>query len=236
MSPRLHRILALTAAAWAVTTAAAGPAMPDLRGDVDALVSYETRQVMASGVTRTDAWQERLVRRGPQVWTERVLPPHGAGDAVHAGERAALGHKHLNAETSARWLRLGARGRVELSLVDREHRVIVEVPSAEFATVSFDGRYDAAATLVPPAVVMAMKPEGPVRAGVQWRSERNQGWVHRVLWSQDKQLALRVESRREDGSVQRTVKVRLLPVAAAQALPWQALGGYTPMRYDEFMD
>lgn len=231
-------LLAVTAAAWAVTAAAAGPvasAAPAPQADVDALVSYETRQVMASGVTRTDTWQERLVRRGQQVWTERVLPPRGR-EPGHAAEEAGLGHKHLNAETSGRWLRLGAQGRVDLSLVDREHRVIVEVPAAEFATVSFDGRYDAAAALVPPAVVMAMQPEGPVRAGLQWRSERNQGWLHRVLWSQDKQMALRVQSRREDGSVLRTVTVRLLPAAGPQALPWQALGGYTAMRYDEFMD
>ncbi|MEY4906892.1 MAG: hypothetical protein RL260_610, partial [Pseudomonadota bacterium] len=139
--------------------AAAGPvAAGNAWADVDALVSYETRQVLASGVTRVETWQERLVRRGDQVWTERVLPP--SVEQAHAHESAAEqhGHKHLNADTSARWLRLDAKGLPELKLVDREHKVIVAVPAAEFGSVSFDGRHDAAATVVPPAVVKAMKP------------------------------------------------------------------------------
>ena len=53
--------------------AAAAPAAP-VPADLDALITYETRQVTATGVTRTETWQERLIRRGDTVWTERVLP------------------------------------------------------------------------------------------------------------------------------------------------------------------
>ena len=191
---------------------------------------------MASGVTRTDTWQERLVRRGDQVWTERMLP--GGSAALHPGESAAghFGHKHLNADTAARRLSSRSDGQIELKLVDREHRLVVEIPAAEFATVSFDGRYDAATAVVPPAVARSMKADGVATAVGQWRSERNQGWTHRVLWSENRQLALRVQSQRDDGSVQHTVTVRLLPPGAGQIAPWQALAGCTPTRYDEFMD
>jgi len=221
---------------------AAGPATAPAAGkttwaDVDALVSYETRQVMASGVTRVDVWQERLVRRADQVWTERVLPESAAH--IHEHETAAEhhGHKHLNADSSARWLRLDAKGAPELKLVDRESRVVVAVPAAEFSTVSFDGRFDAAATVVPSAVVKAMQPKGKPVADGQWYGERNQGWSHRVLWSDTAQLALRVESQRDDGTLQRKVTVRLLPATSVRGpLPWQSLAGYTPKSYDEFMD
>ena len=201
--------------------------------DIDALVSYETRQVMASGVTRVDSWQERLVRRGEQVWTERVLPAH-----LHRRESAAepVGHKHLNAETSARWLRSGPRGEVELKLVDREHKVVVAVPKAEFASVSFDGRVDAAGSIVPAAVVRPMKIDGPATPAGQWRSERAEGWSHRVLWSDANQLALQTESRRDDGSFSRRVSVQLRASAPGLAAPWEGLADYEAKQYDDYMD
>lgn len=233
---RMAWVLALVPAGQA---AAAGPAAESQTGrwaDIDAIVSYETRQVMASGVTRTDTWQERLVRRANHVWTERVLPRGIASSHAHETEAEHLGHKHLNAETAARWLSLAADGKIQFRLVDREHKAVVDVPAAEFSTVSFDGRYEAAATIVPPAVVQAMKAEGAGTAGGQWRSERNQGWSHRVLWSQAEQLALRVDSRRDDGSVRRTVTVRLQPAASGLPAPWQSLAGYASKHYDEYMD
>ncbi len=231
----LHRApparVALVASAWLLFAAGAAHAAPP--PDIDALVSYETRQVMPSGVTRTDTWQERLVRRGEQVWTERVLPEHR-----HASQSANphAGHKHLNAETAARWLRSGPRGEVELKLVDREHKVVVAVPKAEFASVSFDGRADAAGSIVPAAVVKPMKTDGPATPAGQWRVERSQGWSHRVLWSEANQLAMQVESKRDDGSVSRRVSVQLRPPAAGAAAPWDSLADYRTRQYDEYMD
>lgn len=205
--------------------------------DFDALVSYETRQVMNSGVTRVDSWQERLVRRGSQVWTERVMP---VGKHVsHERESAAehIGHRHFNADTSARWVSLTPAGTVEVRFVDREYKVIVAVPSAEFSTVGFDGRFDAAASIVPPAAVQAMKPSAAASSLGRWMTERSDGWSHRVLWSPSRQLALKVESQRDDGSIRRVVNVKLLPdVAGGPPAPWESLAGYAQKRYDDFMD
>lgn len=218
---------------WVALSGTAGAAATDL----DALVSYETRQVMASGITRVDHWQERLVRRGSQVWTERVMP--AASHAGHERESAAehIGHRHFNADTSARWLSVTPAGTVEVRFVDRENKVVVVVPRAEFSTVGFDGRFDAAASIVPPAAVQAMQPSAATSTLGRWMTERSDGWSHRVLWSQSRQLALKVESQRDDGSVRRVVSVKLLPdVAGGSAAPWEALAGYAQKRYDDFMD
>jgi hypothetical protein len=86
---------------------------------------------------------------------------------------------------------------------------------------------------VPPSVVHGMKAAGAAGGG-RWRTDRNEGWSHRVLWSESKQIALRVESQRDDGSVRRVVTVKLQP-AAARA-PWRELTDYTPKHYDDFMD
>ena len=227
---------AFAAVAGSVEPLAPATSMPD----IDARVSYESRQVMSTGVVRVDTWQEHLVRRGNQVWTERILPP--VAHAGHARETVAehAGHRHFNAETSARWLTRKPDGQVEVRFVDREHRIVVSVPQAEFGTVGFDGRFDGAASIVPLSVAQAMTPTTARQARGstegQWLTDFSQGWSHKVLWSSSRQLALRVESTRDDGSVQRRVTVQLLPAAPGKPAPWSQLTDYTPKQYDDFMD
>ena len=209
--------------------------------DLEARVSYETRQVTSSGVTRVDTWQEHLVRRGNQVWTERILAPVShAGHARDGHEREKVaehaGHRHFNAETSARWLTLKPDGQVEVRFVDRENRIVVSVPRAEFGTVGFDGRFDGAASIVPLAVAQTMVLRAGGTKEGQWLTDHSQGWSHKVLWSASRQLALRVESTRDDGSVQRRVTVQWLPAAPARPAPWSQLTDYAPKQYDDFMD
>ena len=47
---------------------------------------------------------------------------------------------------------------------------------------------------------------------------------------------MRVESTRDDGSVQRRVTVQLLPTAPGKPAPWSQLADYTSKQYDDFMD
>lgn len=210
--------LALIGAALAPPVHAAGP-------DVDALVTYETTQRMSNGVTRSERWQERIVRRGDAVWTERMLPPHASEPAADGA-----GHKHFDFETAARWLQRDADGTLRLRYVDRAHRVVVAVPAAEYAAVGFDGRWDGAAHVVPPAAVARMP-----GAGGGWRAEQASGWTHRVRWSDAWQLPLRLESRRGDGGVVRVVTVA--PRAPDTSAPWMAIDArYTQKEYDDFLD
>ena len=216
------RALCTAAVLLAFAVSARAAALPDL----DVLVSYETRQVGANGITRTETWQERVTRRGDTVWTERVLPAHEP-----AAEPA--GHKHFDFDRAARWLQRDANGQMQLRYVDREHRVVVSVPKAEYGAVGFDGRWDAAASIVPATVVERMSAAQGRAGAAQWRTEQAQGWSHRVLWSASKQVALRIESRRDDGGARRVVTA--VPVAA-RGLPWQGVEAYAQKEYDDFMD
>ena len=55
-----------------------------------------------------------------------------------------------------------------------------------------------------------------------------------MLWSESRQIAMKVESVKEGGTVRRLVTVQLKPVAAKA--PWDLLAGYAQNRYDDFMD
>ena len=117
-----------------------------------------------------------------------------------------------------------------LRFVDREHRVVVSVPKAEYGAVGFDGNWDAAAYIVPPAVVARM---GAVAAD-GWRAEKAKGWSHKLRWSAAQQVPLRVESRRDDGSVTRVVTVTVM--AATASVPWKGIDAFVQKDYDDFMD
>lgn len=195
-----------------------------------ARVHYETRQVLSSGITRVDRWDERLVRQGDTVWVERIVPANAHHDHDEQG-----GHKHLDVEIAPRWVEKDAQGRTNLRLIDREHNYVVSVPAAEYGAVSFDGRWDTAACLVPPALArkMAVQASGAPE-GASWRVQKAQGWTHKVLWADAKQIALRIESERDDGSFSRKVTVELTPTPGAA--PWHALQRYENREYDDYLD
>lgn len=219
----------------AASAAAAGARSP--APDLDAVVRYETRRLLPSGVSRVEVWRERLVRRGDTVWTERLGATH-----AHAAPDAAEGHRHFDADAASRLLGRDAEGRTQLRYVDAARRLVVAVPPAEWDAVGFDGRHDAAAHLVPPALVERMAPErggaapSPSARGDAWRVQKTDGWTHRVLWSPRRQVALRIESRSDDGRSSRSVAA--LPQAAvpAAALPWRGIEGYAQREYGDFMD
>ena len=82
--------LALLALLGATAGAPAAAAPPDL----DAGITYESHQALASGVVRDERWQERLVRRGDTVWTERIVTGVSAG-ARHDHRVGLPAHQHL---------------------------------------------------------------------------------------------------------------------------------------------
>ena len=204
--------------------------------DLDAVITYEMRQVLASGITRTETWKEQLVRRGGSVWTQRVLPNRGHSDKAHGGTPAVAHRKHFNYETAGRWLQIDSKGETQLRFIDAERKMLVTIPKTEFASVGFDGRWDAAAHLLPPSLLKTMQASGPSaqRDDSVWFTQGTGEWQHRVRWSTVKQVALRIESTRADGSLRRTVLVE--PVTPRKLLPWQGTTDYEQKTFDDFLD
>lgn len=235
MEALVTRRAALLAAASLGTGAALQAAAAGSSPDLAAVVRHETQQRLPSGITRTEQWSERFVRQGEQVWSERVLPP---GAARHADEAPGSAHRHFDFESAARWVRRDGDGRLQLRFAAPQQQVVVTVPRTEYGAVGFDGRWDTAAHLVPPLLIAAMPQEatGSPIAGARWHVQREQGWTHRVLWSPALQVALRIESRRDDGSASRTVVLEPAAASTPRQAPWVGLERWTQREYGDYLD
>ena len=99
--------------------------IPASAPSLQAVVSYETRQVTKAGITRVETWQENMLRQSDTLWTERILPTRAA-HAAHSGHdhdaKPKAGHKHLDIDTAARWLQKDSAGAVSLRYVRSEER------------------------------------------------------------------------------------------------------------------
>lgn len=228
-------------ATYAFTTALAfGNAFAAAPLDLDALVTHESTVVTHTGVTRTERFSERIIRRAGHVWTERVVPAF-ALRAGHAAEKEAgnADHRHFDFEAAARHLTSQADGKTRLEYVDRDKKWTVFVPASEYGSVGFSGNWDTEFHLAPPALVERM----PVRAsrvaqtgGAVWHEERRNGWTNRVLWSPALQYPLAIEALRDDGTIVRKTVVKMLPATPVTELPWLGLAQYRQRTYDDFTD
>jgi hypothetical protein len=246
------RALAGLACGCAAALACAAPAL-------DAVLLHESMTVGADGVTRTTSYRERMVRREGHVWVERVKPgaggeaEHGhaheqararASDAASTGVRpvaaeAHAGHKHFDFASAARHVTHDGR-RARIEYVSAAERTVVDVPPAEYETTGFDGSWDNACYLTPPARLKPLAASAkPGRApGTRWYEQKvatagAQG-LNRILWSETLQAPLAIEYRSADGRVTR--KLTLTPVARAATPPWAQLQGYARKEYADFLD
>ena len=205
--------------------------------DVDAMLSYESRTATRSGIVKDTRFQERLIRRDGHIWTERVLPKsvYTEHDLETPAEHAA--HEHFDFDSASRLLTRDAAGKLQLDYVDPARTTVVRVPPGEYEATGFGSTWTSAASLIEPASIAAMtKLNKPAPVGATWYEESKGTHYNRVLWSQAKQIALKIESGTRDRSVYRSTTVKLLPLTPTASLPWVNLVKLIQHEYDDFMD
>jgi hypothetical protein len=219
---------------WLLGSALSFQAQAGEAPDLAARISYHDRVTSSDGIARENSWQEKWIRVGNQVWSQRLIPLPLAR-AYHATHDATPGHKHFTHQMAARWVSHSEEGELQLRYADSWHNQLVEVPVEEYGQVAFKPDWERIRYLINPALLQGMTPldeAAPEQA--RWYEGREGKQRTRILWSSRWQLPLVVESASLDGyrSYRMTVTLKTLP----KQLPWQHLEGYQTLDLRDFFD
>lgn len=202
--------------------------------DLATRISYQNRVTGADGIARESHWQEKWMRVGDQVWSQRLIPLPLAR-AYHATHDANPGHKHFTHQMAARWVTHGEDGGLQLRYADAWHNQLVEVPTEEYGQVGFTPDWDKIRHLVDPALLQGMTAlDEAAPAQARWYEKREGQQRTRILWSSQWQIPLVVESASLDGY--RSYRMEVTPKSLPKQLPWQQLDGYQSLDLRDFFD
>lgn len=219
---------------WLLGSTLSFPLLADEAPDLAARIRYQDRITSSDGIARENHWQEKWIRVGNQVWSQRLIPLPLAR-AYHASHDATPGHKHFTHQMAARWVSRSDEGELQLRYADAWHNQLVEVPPEEYGQVAFTADWARLRHLVDPALLQGMTPldeAAPEQA--RWYEKRDGRQRTRILWSSQWQLPLVVESASLDGYRSYRMEVTLKPLP--RQLPWQQLDSYQTLDLRDFFD
>jgi hypothetical protein len=205
--------------------------------DLDARISVETKSIGSDGVTRTSQYGETLMRRGQQVWMQRIRPKQ---NHEHDHEKESSGHKHLDPYSGGRLISL-FEGKPQLNLVLPDKKQIVNIPSVEFGNMGFDGSWEKAYYLISLQEflrsklfkVTPRKSEFPEAVWYERKGDVNES----ILWDNKKMIPRVIESSNAQGTQWRRITVTLNG-SLENSVPWResVVKNYDQMRYSDFLD
>ncbi|MCP1265177.1 hypothetical protein [Aeromonas hydrophila] len=219
---------------WLLASSLSFPLLADEVPDLVARIRYQDRVTSSDGISKESQWQEKWLRVGEQVWSQRLIPLPLAR-ANHATHDATPGHKHFTHQMAARWVTRDQQGMLQLRYADSWHNQLVEVPEEEYGQVAFKPDWPRIRHLINPALLQEMTPldeAAPEQA--RWYEKREGNQRTRILWSSRWQLPLVVESASLDGYRSYRMEVTLKPLP--KSLPWQQLEGYQTLDLRDFFD
>ncbi|WP_394294256.1 hypothetical protein [Aeromonas rivipollensis] len=219
---------------WLLGSALSFPLLADEAPDLAARIRYQDRITSSDGIARENHWQEKWIRVGNQVWSQRLIPLPLAR-AYHASHDATPGHKHFTHQMAARWVSRSDEGELQLRYADAWHNQLVEVPPEEYGQVAFTADWARLRHLVDPALLQGMTPlDEAAPEQTRWYEKREGRQRTRILWSSQWQLPLVVESASLDGYRSYRMEVTLKPLP--RQLPWQQLDSYQTLDLRDFFD
>ncbi|WP_421171277.1 hypothetical protein [Aeromonas dhakensis] len=219
---------------WLLTSSFSFSLLADEVPDLAARIRYQDRVTSSDGISKESQWQEKWLRVGDQVWSQRLIPLPLAR-AYHAAHDATPGHKHFTHQMAARWVTRNQQDELQLRYADNWHNQLVEVPEEEYGQVAFKPDWPRIRYLINPALLQEMTPlDEPAPEQARWYEKREGKQRTRILWSSRWQLPLVVESASLDGyrSYRMEVTLKSLP----KSLPWQQLEGYQTLDLRDFFD
>ncbi|MFH0132004.1 hypothetical protein ACGLHS_17480 [Variovorax sp. VaC1] len=233
-SMTLKTLLAATAlVAFPLAASAAGDAAAP---DQNLRIQHHMMSIGKDGVQRDSRYADLMFRRAGSVWVERELPPALREDHDHEARegKVHIGHAHADNTAAPLWVRRDAAGKVEVGMVLREQRKLIEIDAANYGNVGYSGSWANSYWLVDPASLARMKNLGAAGKGVQ-RYELQQGaGTLRIDWDTAGRYARKIEQRNARGTSINVMTASVIP--APKTLPWKAVEGYERGDYSDLLD
>ena len=234
---RLLMTIALVIAGGAISdgaTAGAGMgagagAMPCL----SAIVRHLEHSEGGDGITRELSYRDRFQRCEGHVYIARIIP----ATAVKA-RRPQEAHEAPDLAGLPRRITRERDGRTTLSILDAEGRRIIDVDRGSFETVRFDPSFDRASMVFDKRSLAEMKKldRASTVSGAHWFERSSATRFVRVLWDEERSIALAIESGSADGTVRDDVRVDIEGSAASPPPSWVAAKSFTHVDFADFGD
>jgi hypothetical protein len=219
----MKKMMLVLACLWAGNTLAA---------PVAAVMTYESSVLTTEGVKKHSWFQEQFIRDGNQVWSQRIISAQAPKHAEHEHEE----HDHnLNFATAGKWLSRDKDGQILFKFVRTDEKKIIAPRFTEYGALGFDGEWETAYYLVNRASLKTMtKLNQPAPTGAVWYEKRNAHEFARILWDEKNQLPLSIENGTLDGNQLDKISLKIVPTP--RQMPWEQLGGYETIAYEDLLD
>ena len=200
----------------------------------DALrVEYHQWKLGKDGVRQEMSYSELLYRQPNLLWIEREVPEaaqHLHDDHHHGG----LGHKHADVTGAPLWIARDTQGKLDVKLVDRHEKRLIDIEEAYYGNVGFDGHWTESWHLADPETLKNLKPTKVTADGLE-TYEINRGTQKITLvWNSKGQYAQSISAKDEHGLSGRTINAS--EITPPKTLPWTQLSAYLPRDYSDLLD
>ena len=223
-------VLIATSAVMAAQNVIAAPPLT-------AVLTHEIVEHGADGVTRSTRYQEQFIRNEDRVWIERVLPTKALKKTSSKKAQSDAEHDELNVHLAPRLIRAADQGAAQLTLVDEEKHETYTVGTEDYERVGFSGRWAAEQSLIDPTTLRQMHKlsRSAVPAGATWYEQENANEYTRILWSEQLQFPLAIETGVQSGRYSSRTLVQLSKAHNAP-MPWRNLAEFRQRELSDLGD
>jgi hypothetical protein len=167
------------------------------------------------------------------------MPAAAAAAAAAKPHRSHGSHEAPDVSALPRLVIRAPDGRATLSILDAESKRVIDVDRGSFETLRFDPSFERASTLVDSRALAEMSrlDRASNAPGAHWYGRQNDTHYVRVLWDEERRIALVVESGSLDGTVRDDLRVQVEAEAASPPpAVWSETKGFTHIDFADFGD
>ena len=200
----------------------------------DALrVEYHQWKLGKDGVRQEMSYSELLYRQPNSIWIEREVPEvaQRTHDDHHHG---GLGHNPAYVTGAPLWIARDTKGNLDVKLIDRHEKRVIEIAEAYYNNVGFDGHWVETWNLADPESLKNLKPTNVSANGLETYEIKRGSQQITLVWNPKGQYAHSISAKDSQGLSGRTIKAS--EITAPKTLPWTQLGNYLSRDYSDLLD